>query len=118
MALYLFDKELTLSSTLPDNFEMSLAMGAKTILHWSSDRSLTVVGLFATGGNINGQVICLSNENTSAFNLSVAHESGSEATAANRCRCSGLATVTVAAGGALWFRYNSVTARWHHLGRA
>lgn len=121
MALFLFNKTLTPAQyTVADNnTELALALGATTLVNWTSTQTLTFIGLLATpGGNVDGMVVCFANNNSSAFSLTLAHESGSEPTPANRFRCPGLTSVTTSAGGGIWVRWNVVTARWHVLGKA
>lgn len=117
MATFLFSTTISLASTTPDNQEFALALGAISLVHWTSTQSLTFIGIAATGGNIDGMVVCFSNENTSNFNLAVAHESSSESTLANRCRCATQITASATPNGALWFRYNGTTTRWHQIGK-
>lgn len=117
MGIALFDTTLTPSAfTTPDNVRMTLALGIKTIVYYTATQSLTFIGLAAIGGNFDGMVVCFSNRNTSAFSLSFAHESGSEAVTTNRLNNVNLATASCLRGGALWFRFNGVAGRWQHIG--
>lgn len=123
VALFLFDTEIVLAGeTLPDNKELSLALGFKTLVHWTSTQSLTYIGLSLSGGTpVNGQVVCFSNENNSSFQQTFAHESVLEATFAYRFRNAGLTAVAGGTGaGAIWYRYNSTLAgsgRWVMIGK-
>ncbi len=115
MALFLFDTEITLSSGLPNNQRMELALGNKTIVHWTSTQSLTFIGLALTGGltPADHMVAVFSNLNNNSFTQSFANESVTEATAAFRFRNAGLATVTGGTGaGCVWYRYRGAVARW------
>ena len=119
MALFLFNRVITPAAfTLPDNQQFALELGVTTLVQFSSDRSLTFVGLAATGGNLDGMVVCFSNLNNSSFTLTLAHESSSASTAGNRFRNTALASVTGGTGaGGVWYRYNATVARWINLAR-
>lgn len=119
MALFLFDTSLTPAQfTLPNNQELSLALGRVTIVHMTATQSLTFVGLFATGGNIDGMVVHFSNVNNNSFVMSFAHESGSASAAGNRFRNASSTTADGGSGaGGVLYRYNGTALRWVELGK-
>ena len=102
--------------TPPNNQELVLALAATTLVNWTGTQSLAFVGISVPGGNQDGMVVVLSNQ--SAFSLSIAHDSSLASDVTHRCLNAGLVTVTVGSGGALWYRFNGLTGRWHHIGRA
>jgi len=110
-----FDTVVDVVSTLPNNQEFLVAMGTTTLIQWTSDRTLTFIGLGAIGGNVDGSVACIVNMNTTPLGLQLDHESGS-ATPANRFHNVGLTGIT-GTGIAVWYRYNATLARWIELMR-
>jgi hypothetical protein len=102
--------------TLPNNQEFVLALAATSLVNWTGTQSLTFVGIAVPGGNQDGMVVVFSNQ--SLFSLSIAHDSNLASDVTHRCLNGGLVTVTVGPGGALWYRFNGRTGRWHQLGRA
>lgn len=118
MALFLFDTEIVVFSTLPNNQELSLALGSKTIVHWTSSQSLDFVGLSVSGSApVDKMIVCFSNVNTSSFTQGFVHESGTATNPAFRFRCKGLTTVNGGTGiGAIWFEYYGSLQRWIQIG--
>jgi hypothetical protein len=118
MALFTFDKVInTAQFTLPDNQEFQLSLGITTLVNWTSDRSLTFVGLLnaAAIGNIDGLVVLFSNLNNNSNTLSFLNESGLASAATNRFRlASGVTSGGTGAGG-MMFRYHGTVQRWLHL---
>jgi hypothetical protein len=115
----LFTTVLT-PAILTGNQELVLALGRTTIVNLTSTGNVTIFGLFATGGNVDGMVVCLSNVNNSSFQFTGAHESGSASAATNRFRNAGLTDVSGGTGaGCLWYRYNAAisTGRWIMIGK-
>lgn len=122
MALFLFDTELVVSHTLPDNQELSLALGSKTIVHSTLSQSLSFIGLSASGAIPQDKmVVCFSNVTfTSSFSQTFVHEATSPAPSnpAFRFRNAGLANVTGGAGiGAIWYEYYATLQRWIMIGK-
>lgn len=120
MALSLFDTELTVFSTLPDNQELSLALGNKTIVHWTSSQSLSFVGLSVSGSQpVDKMVVCFSNVNGSTgYTQTFAHESSSASSPAFRFRNAGLAGANGGAGiAAVWYQYYASQLRWIMIGK-
>lgn len=120
MALFLFDTEIVLASTLPDNQELALALGNKTIVHWTSSQSLTFTSLSLAAGAlpVDKMVVCFSNLNNSGFVQNFVHESGAATNAAFRFRNAGLTTVNGGTGaGAIWYRYFGTQSRWIMIGK-
>jgi hypothetical protein len=119
VGLSLFNKTLAPAPfAAPNNQEFSLALGTTTLVNWTSTLSLTFVGISALAGNVDGMVVCFVNLNANGFTLSIAHDSGFASRLTNRCLNAGGATATAGVGGALWYRLNGLTGRWHQLGRA
>ena len=119
MGLSLFNKTLSPPAfSAPNNQEFSLPLGTTTLVNWTSTQNLTFVGIAGFGGNVDGMVVCFVNLNANGFTLSIAHDSGLATRLTNRCINAGGATATAGAGGALWYRLNGLTGRWHQLGRA
>ncbi len=119
MALLWYDTELNPPRfSLPDNQELRLLLGAKTLVNLTTDRSLTFVGLAAIGGNVNGAVVTFSVLNAS-FNLSWAHLSPLASSPNNRFWCAGAVTAVGATGvSAITFRYHSTLGLWVQIARA
>ena len=119
MALFLFNKELSPPPFgPPDNQELVLDLGATTIVYLTSTQSLTFVGLAATSGNVNGMVVVFVSQNVGTLSLGFAHDSNLASAPTRRFLHAGQATVTLGPGGAVMYRFNGVTGRWHQLGRA
>lgn len=115
MAAALFPTVLSKTLTSADNAQTlaGLALGKTSIVLCTLTQNVTLNGLAATGGNVDGMVVTLQNV-TGSFQLSVAHESAG--TAANSFRNAGLAGVTTATGyGAVTFRYLASLSRWIHI---
>ncbi|HEU4727694.1 MAG TPA: hypothetical protein VFT22_07390 [Kofleriaceae bacterium] len=121
MALFLFNKVLTPAQfTLPDNQELSLNLGATTIVQMTCDRSLTFIGLAATGGNFDGMTVCFSHIDVSnSFTLSFSNENVGTSSPANRFRNPAGNTISGGTGiGAVWYRYNGTLQRWVCIGKS
>lgn len=119
MAIFLFDTEITLFSTLPNNQELSLALGSKTLVHWTSSQSLTFIGLSVSGAVPSDKlVVCFSNVNGSnGFSQSFAHDSSSTTNAAFRFLNKSLTTANGGTGiGAIWYEYYATAQRWIQVG--
>ena len=119
MAIDLFPTVLTVGP-LTGNQELVLALGRTTIVNLTSTGSVTLFGLLASGGNVDGMVVCLSNLNNSSFQFTAQHESASASAVTNRFRNAGLTDVSGGTGaGALWFRFNAAVAggRWMMIGK-
>lgn len=120
MALFLFDTELTLTGGA-NNQELSLALGIKTIVHWTSAASLTYVSLSLSGAiPTNGLVVCFSNVSNSSFTQSFDHESvhANVTNPAFRFRNAGLTSVNGGTGaGAVTYEYYSTLQRWIMIGK-
>ena len=114
----LFSTVLTPAAyTLPSNQQFALALGTITLVNWTSDRSLVFVGLAATGGNVDGMVVCLSNLNNNVNSLTLAHDSSLASSPVNRFRNAGLGdTVASTGAGGTWYRYHGVLLRWIQIG--
>ena len=120
MALFLFDTSIDLSLTLPNNQELSLSLGLKTIVHVTLTQSLSVIGLSNSGAvPTDKMVVCFNNVTfSSAFALTHVHESVSTTNAAFRFRNAGLGDLSGGNGiGAAWFEYFASQSRWIMIGR-
>jgi hypothetical protein len=118
VAIDLFPTVLT-PAALTGNQELVLALGRTTYVGLTSTGSRTIFGLLASGGNVDGMVVCLSNLNNSAFAFTAQHESASASAATNRFRNRGLADFSGGTGaGAIWYRYNAAVSggRWIQIG--
>lgn len=120
----LFDRDLALNFTYasppfpPTNqFFNNIQLGKVTIIHWTSDRSLTFTGIKALGGNVDGSVVCISCTNNDSHSINLTHES-TDADPQDRFWNSGLATVGSVFRGT-WYRYRKAAAsgvgRWIQL---
>ena len=95
-----------------------MALGATTFVNLTSTNGFNVFGLAAASGNVDGQVVCFSNVNSSAFTFTFLHDSASASATGNRFRCAQGASATCVQFGAVWFRYSGVSLRWQEIGRA
>lgn len=101
------------------NTELSLGLGATTIVYMTSAVNLTFFGLAATGGNIDGMVCTLVNLSLGSIAHSFAYESGSASDVRNRFWLPALTTLTTSTGiGAMTVRYDGTVQRWIAIGRA
>lgn len=119
MAGNLFTTVLT-PAILTGNQELSLALGRTTYVGLTSTGNVSIFGLFATGGNVDGMVVCLSNLNNSAFQFTGMHDNASASALTNRFRNAGLTDVSGGTGaGCLWYRFNSAVSggRWVMIGK-
>lgn len=118
---FVFDKVVTQQfsytgippDTPPAFQEFALPAGGKTYLfNFTSDRSLTFSGAQMNGGNVDGTVLCIENNNTAAFSAILTNED-TNSTTTHRFRNSGLGTLT-GAGRSTWYRYNAAVSggRW------
>jgi len=104
---------LTLTS-LDNNTTLSLALGTTSIVNVVvPSGGLTLLGMLAIGGNVDGCVVVFSNVGTVAANLAFANESGSAA-AGNRFRTPYSYSLTQY--NAVWFRYSTAALRWQQIG--
>jgi hypothetical protein len=94
------------------NQELSLALGATTIVYMTSTINLTFFGIAAVGGNVDGMVVTLTNITLGSIQHSYAHESGSASTI-NRLWNPGLNTVASGVGiGSITYRFDGTISRW------
>lgn len=107
----LFDTviEVIEPSGLPTTVGLSGAIGQITIFNIQGFGK-SINGITATGGNVDGMVVCCCNVNTSTNGYTFLHEDSS-ATAENRLRNSGGAAIG-SLGLAIWYRYNATMQRW------
>jgi len=76
----------------------------------STSANISLTGL---AGGTDGREVML--VNTTAYTLTISHESGSS-TAANRFTCSGSASAVLRQNDAMQFRYDGATSRWRAVG--
>lgn len=99
----------------PTTQTLFVQLGKVSIVHWTSDRSLSFGGIRATGGNVDGMVVCLSVVNNNSFALILQHEEATFAAPQDRMLNSGLSSVT-GISRATWYRYRQAAdggvGRW------
>ncbi|HEU4727693.1 MAG TPA: hypothetical protein VFT22_07385 [Kofleriaceae bacterium] len=105
----IFDTVIDASYTLPNNQVIIADLGTTTLINITPDRSLTFIGVSATGGNSDGMVVCIMGV-VNGFGVFLDHENVSAPAQnrfwiANRSLKGGISV-------ALWFRYSASVQRW------
>lgn len=101
------------------NQELSLTLGTtSTLVRMNSNGNRHFFGLAATGGNVDGMVVCLVNiSNTANWQHIFDHDSASASNVINRFFCPGASNLNSGTGiGAVWFRYDGTLLRWVAIG--
>jgi hypothetical protein len=115
MAAFLFTKmSLTLTGA-DDLTELHLTLPARTTLvEVTLTTSVSLRGMLAAGGNVDGLVVCFSN--LSAFSLGFNHDDGGASVPTNRFRNALLTGATASQFGSMWYCYSSSFSRWQTIG--
>jgi hypothetical protein len=118
MARFLFAPLTPPIITTSANNALSLTLSATTIVYLTcTNNPTTIISLAATGGNVDGMVVCFSNINATGIGFSFSHESLVEPTAVNRFRIQSASSVAVAQYGAFWVRWSAISQRWQSLAK-
>ena len=118
MAGLLFTPSAIILGSADNNGTIALTLGTTTFVEVTLTSSISIVGIAADGGNVDGSVACFNNITSGgAFILSFLHDSGIPAFA-NRFRTGGEVPMSVAPFGAAWFRYSALTQCWQQMMRA
>lgn len=104
--------------TITSNQELSLALGARTLVQLTGAATFTFFGLARVGGNVDGQVVTFVNvSNSGSVAYGFADESGS-ATSVNRFVNRASVTISIGANyGGITYRYSGQSSRWKLLAR-
>ena len=110
-SLFVFDTVLDRFFTLPIAPPKILRepLGKVTLIHWTSDRSLSVAGVHADGGNLDGMVMCVCNTNNNSFGMALLHENAT-ADPEDRMRLAGNSSID-GVNLAMWFVYRGAIRR-------
>lgn len=123
-SLHLFDKVITAAFAYsgippdvpPAHQTIAQALGKTSLVQLQQlTHGLSFAGLHATGGNVDGMVVCITDDSPSIHGMTIEHE-GSTATATDRFWNASL-TVVTGTFLAAWYRYNSAVGRWVELFR-
>jgi hypothetical protein len=119
MAQFFF-KTVLPTVTISGNTELSLPIVGTTYVPLAAVASFNIFGVFATGGNVDGMIVCLQRIDGLAFTFSFLSESSSASSPSNRFRNPASATYTPANGyGGATYRYTTTGGlnRWIMIGK-
>jgi len=116
MANYLFTPVAMTLGAPDNNTTLSVLLASTTIINVTLTSGISIVGLAATGGNVDGMVVCFSNISATALTLGLANLSGS-ALPVNQFRHHGGAAASLTQYGAVWYRYTAAELRWQEIAR-
>jgi hypothetical protein len=104
---FLFSSEISPTQIVATTHNWNpTGLSTANVIRIDVDANRTITGLVAQTG---GRLIWL--YNTTAFEVTLAHDSGSS-TAANRFYCYNAANFTLAQRASCWIRYDDTAARW------
>lgn len=117
---FMFDRVIEFHATGGGTITINADLSpTTTLLNYNKDDagSLAVGGLAATGGNVDGMIVCfchLNNTNVAGF---LFRDESTSATASNRFRNSPSAGTATGIGQGLWYRYHGTLQRWIEMMR-